>query len=253
LWLGESSAGLFAGMVLRVEVRWMTVFLDSPSRAVEPFWAAVTGSSLSQRRGPGGEFATLLPGDGDAYVRVQVVGSAPARTHLDLHVADVPAAAGVAVAFGAQTVHSEDGLVVVRSPAGLMFCLVGWHGEARVPSPRQWPGGWSSRIDQVCVDVPEADYDDEVGFWEDLTGWERRATKLAEFDYLRRPRGMPLRLLFQRLGSGPARMHVDFASSDVDAEVARHEQVGASVVRRVPDDWTTLRDPAGREYCVTAR
>jgi hypothetical protein len=25
------------------------------------------------------------------------------------------------------------------------------------------------------------------------------------------------------------------------------------VVREVPGEWTTLRDPAGREYCVTAR
>ncbi len=233
----------------------MTVFLDSPSRAAESFWAAVTGSALSARRGPEGEFATLLPDDGDAYVRVQVVGSPPPRTHLDLHVADVPAAAGVSVALGARTVHSQDGLIVARSPAGLLFCLVGWHAQAqaRVPAAVRWPGGWSSRVDQVCVDVAGDAYDDEVGFWEDLTGWQRRATKLPEFDYLRRPRGMPLRLLFQRLGSGPARMHVDFACSDVDAEVARHVGLGASVVRRVPDDWTTLRDPVGREYCVTAR
>jgi hypothetical protein len=39
----------------------------------------------------------------------------------------------------------------------------------------------------------------------------------------------------------------------VPAEVARHIELGAQVVREVPGDWTTLRDPAGREYCVTAR
>jgi len=39
----------------------------------------------------------------------------------------------------------------------------------------------------------------------------------------------------------------------VPAEVARHVELGAGVMRRVPGDWTTLRDPAGREYCVTAR
>jgi hypothetical protein len=48
-------------------------------------------------------------------------------------------------------------------------------------------------------------------------------------------------------------MHVDLACDDVDEEVARHRVLGASVVRRVPGEWTTLRDPAGREYCVTAR
>lgn len=48
-------------------------------------------------------------------------------------------------------------------------------------------------------------------------------------------------------------MHLDFAAEDVAATVARHVGLGASVVRRVPGQWTTLRDPAGREYCVTAR
>ena len=68
----------------------MTVFLDSPVRVAEGFWLGVTGASLSVRRGVGGEFATLVPRDGDAYVRVQVVGDPPARSHLDLHVGDVP-------------------------------------------------------------------------------------------------------------------------------------------------------------------
>ena len=76
---------------------------------------------------------------------------------------------------------------------------------------------------------------------------------MPEFEYFPRGAGMPLRLLFQRLGSGSPRMHVDLACDDVDAEVARHRALGASVVRRVPGMWTTLRDPAGREYCVTAR
>jgi hypothetical protein len=231
----------------------MTVFLDSPSRVAEGFWLGVTGASLSSRRGAGGEFATLVPGDGDAYVRVQVVGDPPARSHLDLHVGDVPEAAEVAVGLGARTVHAEDGLIVLRSPAGLLFCLVAWHGEARLPRPQQWPGGQSSLVDQVCVDLPDAAYEVEVGFWDGLTGWSRQPTGLPEFEHFQRGPGMPLRLLFQRLGSGAARMHVDLACDDVDAEVVRHRVLGASVVRRVPGEWTTLRDPAGREYCVTAR
>jgi len=60
-------------------------------------------------------------------------------------------------------------------------------------------------------------------------------------------------VLLQRIGAGVAGVHLDFACGDVDAEVARHVGLGASVVRRVPGDWTTLRDPVGREYCVTGR
>jgi hypothetical protein len=47
-------------------------------------------------------------------------------------------------------------------------------------------------------------------------------------------------------------MHIDLASEDCDAEVARHVGLGGRVVRRT-DHWTTLLDPSGRAYCVTRR
>lgn len=234
-----------------MDVRWLTGFLDSPARAVESFWVAVTGWSLSERR-DGGRFATLVPGVGDACVRVQVVGSPPPRTHLDLHVVGLPAAAGEAVALGAEKVSDLGDVVVLRSPAGLVFCLVEWGGERRRPEAVRWAGGQSSVIDQVCLDVPAAVFEGEAAFWSALTGWGRRRTDLPEFDYLERGPGMPLRLLLQRVAGSPG-MHLDFACDGVDAEVARHVGLGAAVVRRVPGDWTTLRDPVGREYCVTAR
>ncbi|WP_245923142.1 VOC family protein [Paractinoplanes atraurantiacus] len=226
----------------------MTGFLDSPSRVAEPFWQAVTGSGLSARRGPAGEFATLLPADGDAYLRVQVLAGAPPRTHADLHVESVAEAAAEAVGRGAVVVLDEGDLVVVRSPAGVVFCLVPWHGEKRRPG-----AGRRSLVDQLCVDVPSALFEAEIEFWSGLTGWPRRPSDLPEFEHLERGAGMPLKLLFQRIGSAEAGMHVDFACTDVDAEVRRHVELGASVVRRVPGQWTTLTDPVGREYCVTGR
>jgi hypothetical protein len=233
----------------------MTGFLDTPrvgADSAEAFWTAVTASGLSARRG-GGAFATLLPADGDAYLRVQVVGDGPARCHLDLHTDDVSAFAAHAVSLGAAVVFTESDLVVCRSPAGLPFCVVRWSGERVRPAAVGWPGGQRSRVDQMCLDLPRPQFEAEVAFWVALTGWERRATGLPEFDFLVRPDGVPLRLLLQRTDGASAGMHLDLACSDVAAEVARHEALGASVVRRVPGDWTTLRDPAGREYCVTAR
>jgi hypothetical protein len=235
-----------------MRVRWVTGFLDSPSVAAEPFWPAVTGTVLSPRR-DGGVFATLLPGDGDAYLRVQVVGSGPPRSHVDLHVEQVPAAAARAVGLGAVVVREEGELVVLRSPAGVMFCLVPWRGEAVRPAAVRWPGGQASVVDQLSVDVPVGVFEREAGFWSSLTGWVRRRAVRPEFDFLERAPGLPLRLLLQRIGSPVAGVHVDFACDDVDAEVGRHVGLGAVVVRRVPGDWTTLRDPVGREYCVTAR
>jgi predicted enzyme related to lactoylglutathione lyase len=212
-----------------VDVRWTTGFLDSPTADVEPFWLAVTGTVLAPRR-DGGTSATLMPGRGDAYIRAQVTAE-PAGAHLDLHVAGVPEAAREAVSLGAQVIRDAGSLVVVRSPAGLEFCLVAWRGEHECPPAVRWPGGQSSRLDQVCLDVPEALFEAEASFWSSLTGWKRQS----------------------RVGSPVAGMHPDFACDDVRAEVARHVGLGAQVVREVPGEWTTLRDPAGREYCVTAR
>ncbi len=228
-----------------MSVRWMTGFLDSPSRVAEPFWQAVTGSGLSARRGPGGAFATLLPARGDAYLRVQVVGDGPARAHLDLHVGDVAAQARRAAGLGAVVLRDEGELVVLRSPAGLSFCLVSWAGE----SVRS--GGGRSVVDQLCLDVPVGEFDAEADFWAALTGWPRRPGSRPEFDFLVRPDAMPLRLLLQRV-DGPAGMHVDLACEDRAAEVEWHVELGARVVA-VHERWTTLRDPAGRAYCVTDR
>ncbi|KUL30842.1 VOC family protein [Actinoplanes awajinensis] len=238
-------------------VHWVTGFLDTPAGDApvsERFWLAVTGTSLSARRGDGA-FATLVPPSGDACLRVQVVGDAPARGHLDLHVTDLPADTDRLAALGATVISRADDVVVLRSPAGIVFCLVAWHGERTGPAAPVWPGGHSSLADQLCLDIPGAAYGVEVGFWRAVTGWDHDPMPdCPEFERLFPPGPIPVRLLLQRLdGAGPAGVHVDLACSDVAAEVARHVALGATVVREVPGDWTTLRDPAGREYCVTAR
>jgi hypothetical protein len=47
------------------------------------------------------------------------------------------------------------------------------------------------------------------------------------------------------------RGHIDFACDDIETEVQRHTALGATFVRH--RSWITLRDPVGREYCVTDR
>jgi len=53
----------------------------------------------------------------------------------------------------------------------------------------------------------------------------------------------------QRLGDGPARVHLDIHTDDLDAEVARLEALGAKRVQFV-HSWWILRDPAGLVFCV---
>lgn len=232
---------------------WLTAFLDLAPDELEPavaHWTAVTGYGVSTTRGGDGEFASLLPADGDDHLRVQRLREGPSGLHLDLHVADVDVAADHAVAHGA-TLVSNDGYAVLRSPGGFPFCLVTHRAVVR-PQPVDW-GSHTSIVDQVCLDVPPGRYDAEVTFWSAVTGWPVRPGD-GEFDHLDWPVQSPLRILFQRLEDDQQRVsaHLDLSTTDRAAEVARHEALGARV-SGVFDEWTVLDPPAGPTYCITDR
>jgi Glyoxalase-like domain len=236
---------------------WVSAFLDLPpggfDRGVE-FWQGVTGYTLSERRGVDGEFATLLPPEGDGYLRVQALAEGAGRIHLDLHVENPTVAAEAAVELGGHVlVRHELGYVVLRSPGGFVFCFVREQASRR-PPPATWPDGTRSQVDQVCLDLPPSSYDREVAFWQALTGWDLDASASREFARLRPPDALPLRWLVQLLDDdvGPARAHLDLCCDDRDAETARHVALGANVVGR-HDHWTVLTDPVGTTYCITRR
>jgi len=49
------------------------------------------------------------------------------------------------------------------------------------------------------------------------------------------------------------RMHVDMAAADVDAEVSRLIELGATRVADMNEwdyEWTVMHDPEGNEFCV---
>lgn len=240
----------------QVEVRWAWLFLDLPEDGFDDavrFWAQVTRSSLSARRGERDEFATLLPEHGDPWLKVQRVGG-PGGVHLDLDVDGSPQqAAGRAEALGAEVVADLGEVVVCRSPGGLPFCL-GPAGREGDPS-RQVVDGRASLLDQVCLDIPADRYDAEVAFWSALTGWRVDPGRVSdELERLAAPAALPLRVLLQRLDDpeGVVRAHADLSCPDRGAEVARHLDLGA--VEQVSGRrWTVLRDPAGLTYCVTDR
>jgi hypothetical protein len=163
--------------------------------------------------------------------------------------------AALADGFGAWRVFTEEGLAVFRSPGGLSFCVSGEDDRPTKPAAARWPCYSVSRVDQVCLDIPAHVYDAECHFWAGLTGWEPRDSPLAEFRHLTRPAGLPLRLLLQRTGDPPGttvRAHPDLACSAVDAEVARHEGLGATWSHD-GDGWTTMRDPARLAYGISRR
>jgi hypothetical protein len=243
--------------------RWLTLFLDFPAEAFDAgvaFWREVTSSDLSPFRGEAGEFATLLPPDGDAYLRVQRTADGSGGCHLDLHAdpaaGTVDQAAARAVALGATVRHASEGLVIMGSPGGFTFCLVHWHGEDTVPRPARLGTGGSSRADQLSLDIPPDAFERECQFWAALTGWDLRSGSRPEFAYLDRPTRRPIRLLLQRRDHADpldqVTGHVDFACASRELLAARHAASGARIVS-ASRHWTTLADPAGRFYCLTAR
>jgi hypothetical protein len=237
-----------------VNVAWLTAFLDLRAASFDAgaaFWAAVSGSSLSPPRGEHGEFATLLPGDGDPWLRVQrLLTAAPARVHLDLHADDPAALRRIADGLGAVLRH-ESGFASYTSPGGLPFCVVEAQESARgraVP----W-GDHRSAVDQVCLDIPHSHWDQEADFWTRLLGPSAHEAG-PEFRRLEVPEALPLKVLLQRRDDdeGPVRAHLDLAADDPAAEVARVRGLGATYLHD-GGEWTTLADPTGLEFCVTNR
>lgn len=239
-------------------VRWLTVFIDRPEATfpvATDFWLRVTGTTLSAPRGDCDQFATLLPDEGDAHIRVQRVDRGAGGTHLDVHTDDSARLMKSAVGLGATVVDAAP-VPVLRSPGGYTWCVVSSHGEATPAAPFMGPSGAPSRVDQICLDVAPDRFYTEVRFWSQLLGRPAStSTTRPEFASIARREGLPLRLLFQRLndGGGPTTGHLDVAAGErVDDVVAEHVAAGAEVeTREWP--WTVLRDPSGHRYCVTPR
>ena len=240
-----------------MEIRWITAFIDQSAEAFETgtrFWQGVTNSGLSPRRGPDREFATLLPPTGDPYIRVQRTGDGSSGIHLDFHVSSLRDARRHLEELGATLLH-DLGHLVMTSPAGMVFCLVEHHGESVVTSP--FDVERPHVLDQVCIDIPASQFEEESIFWTKATGWEQRTGALEEFAYLVRSPVMPVRILFQRLGAdderASAHAHLDLACGDhVDAIAEKHQRLGAVLVE--PHQyWTAMKDPAGMPYCLTRR
>ncbi len=221
-----------------VHPTWLTAFIDVPAEAYDDgvaFWTGVTGYSVSPSRGDRAEFATLVPPEGDAYLRVQRIEEGPGGVHVDVH-------------------RPGQEFAVRRSPGGMAFCEVS-EPLSRRPPPATWPAGHRSLVDQVCLDIAPGAYERECAFWSELTGLpQRQSPYFEEFRTLVRPLDQPIRLLLQRVGDDRPRVtaHLDVYTNDLDAETRRHEALGASVLRE-HEHFTVLTDPTGAAYCLTPR
>jgi hypothetical protein len=102
---------------------------------------------------------------------------------------------------------------------------------------------------QVIVDVPPADYEQEISFWSAALGREpHRPPGYPEYVELGE---VTPGVLFdvQSVGESTPRIHLDVETDDVEAEVARLVALGATEQERL-HDWVIMKDPAGTVFCV---
>lgn len=239
-----------------MKITWLSAFIDLPQTDHADgvaFWEAVSATTRSGARGERGQFATLEPSSGTAHLRVQQLDLDSPRIHLDLHVDDIDAAVARATGLGA-TVISHDGYAVMSSPSGYVFCFVdgaGMHDMSpavSTPAPHQ--------VDQVCIDIPSAQFAAEVEFWHQLTEWDLGKTVLPEFQSLLRPDELPIRIILQALGVSDhtqAHAHLDISCGESVAEVATHHVSLGAVKGEEHQYWTIMADPVGMLYCLTRR
>lgn len=105
------------------------------------------------------------------------------------------------------------------------------------------------------LDWPPDSFDRGTYFWARLTGWGLSPARGRhdEFATLEPPSGDSY-LKVQRLGDGPARVHVDVHVPDLPAASRRAQELGAEVLDDTygEDGFVALRSPGGVVHCVNA-
>jgi Glyoxalase-like domain len=235
-------------------VSWIHAVIDVPAdqyTVCADFWGRALGWRVGHPWADHPELRSFEPPTGAAYVHVQLIDEPP-RVHLDLE----SEAAGVTVEraldLGAELVAERDAWCTLRSPGALPFCVLrGTHD--RPPEPVSFPDGHRTRLVQVCIDSPRAAQATEVAFWRALLPGRWVPSSRTEFaGKWHDDAGSPLQLLFQELDEidGPVRAHLDLGTDDLQVELGRLLDVGASDAGP-GRGWHVLRDPVDRPFCIT--
>ena len=106
------------------------------------------------------------------------------------------------------------------------------------------------------INIPCRDKHALAAFWCALLGTSVRGEMAQYLGLHPVGEGQP-RLLFQQV-DGPlpdGRLHLDLDTHDLDGDVRRAVELGATVVAEVAElgqRWTVLHDPEGNAFCLVA-
>lgn len=107
-----------------------------------------------------------------------------------------------------------------------------------------------SRLGGLIIDCQTRDLQRDGAFWSEALGYAIRATDNPDdvgylvFDT---PPGEPY--VEVQAVDHPSRVHLDIKTDNLDAEVRRLEDLGATRVRRVKE-WWVMQAPSGHRFCV---
>ena len=107
-----------------------------------------------------------------------------------------------------------------------------------------------SRLGTIVIDCQTQDVESAAAFWSQALGWDTRPLSdpaEARYRVFASPPDQPT-VLVQAV-SHPSRVHIDIETDDIEAEVARLEQLGARRVAFVKR-WWVMAAPTGQRFCV---
>lgn len=96
------------------------------------------------------------------------------------------------------------------------------------------------------IDCETGDVASAADFWSEALGNTRKRKPEGRYVLLDDEAGLHVEV--QKV-THPSRIHIDIATDDIPAEVARLERLGARTVSRVRT-WVVMEAPTGHRFCV---
>jgi len=106
-----------------------------------------------------------------------------------------------------------------------------------------------SRLSTFVIDCKAGDLEAAAEFWSKALNRELLAPDPSDPDYLQLATSETEPILCVQKVDHDSRIHLDIESDDLEAEVARLEQLGARRIKFVKR-WWLMQAPTGQVFCV---
>jgi hypothetical protein len=107
-----------------------------------------------------------------------------------------------------------------------------------------------SQLGGFIIDCNTEDIEPAAEFWSAALGLNAIADPRSDSSIYRRLEAGPLELDIEvQKVDHPSRVHLDIETDNIEAEVARLENLGAKSIAKV-HSWVVMEAPTGQRFCV---